>query len=205
MMLRLGSQILSYLLHPLLMPTFLFAILLIFVPSVIYPAQALGLVLLLVFFGMTFVLPTLNLLFFKMTGTIQTLTMVERRERIMPSILITLVYFVISLMFYWKVPMPVFYKLMAIVTMLSSVVSMGSFFIKISAHAVGISGLAGILLAMATLSSASELIIPALVVMVLAGLTMSSRLLLDAHELNEVGWGGAIGFGVGFGGVVVLF
>ena len=199
---RQGAKVISYLLHPLLMPTFLFGALLYFLPKSFQQLQSRGWLLLSVFFGMTFVLPALNLVFFKVTGTIKSLSMMDRRERIMPSILISMVYAVIGYMIYWKIPFPVFYKLMFIVAALSVVVTVATFFFKISAHAVGISGMAGILLAMATLSSASELMVPALVAIVLAGLTKSSRLMLDAHDLSEVGWGGVVGFGVGFGGVV---
>ncbi len=204
-MLRFIAQFISFALHPLLIPTWLFALLLYFQPSSIYPAQVWGLISILVFFGMTFFLPVINLVFFRMTGIIQSFKMIDRRERVLPSVLITVVYAVISFMFYWKVPMPVFFKLMSIVTLLSLTVTMANFFFKISAHAVGMSGLAGILLLMATLSSASELIVPALVVIVLAGFTMSSRLLLNAHTLNEVGWGGILGFAVAVMGMLVLF
>ena len=187
------------------MPTILFGVLLVFLPQSFQQFQSHGWLLLSVFFGMTFVLPALNLLFFKVTGTIKTLSMMDRRERILPSILISLVYTAISYMIYWKIPFPVFYKLMFIVASLSVLVTLITFFFKISAHAVGMSGLAGILLAMAMLESASELVVPSLVTIVLAGLTMSSRLLLDAHDLREVGWGGVVGFGVGLAGVVWMF
>lgn len=187
------------------MPTILFGVLLSFIPKSFQQFQSHGWLLLLVFFGMTFVLPALNLLFFKATGTIKSLSLMERRERIMPSILISIVYVVIGYMIYWKIPFPVFYKLMFIVAALSIMVTLITFFFKISAHAVGMSGLSGILLAMATLSTASVLVVPALVAIVLSGLVMSSRLLLDAHDLREVGWGGVMGFGIGFAGVVWMF
>jgi hypothetical protein len=202
---QLFAKIISYLLHPLLMPTFLFGVLLYFIPQSFQQFQSHGWLLLSVFFGMTFVLPGLNLLFFKLTGTIKTLNLMDRRERIMPSMLISLVYCVISYMIYWKIPFPVFYKLMFIVAALSVVVTIVTLFFKISVHAIGMSGLAGILLAMATLSSASELVVPSLFAIVLSGLVMSARLFLDAHDLPEVGWGGVVGFAIGFGGVVVLF
>jgi hypothetical protein len=205
-MLRLSAHAVSIVLHPLLMPTWLLVVLLTFFPTAIQPAQAWGLVVLLIFFGMTFILPVLNMLFFKITGTISSFSMPNRQDRMLPSLLITALYATLSFMFYWKVAaIPIFFKLMVIVTMLSAVVMIGTFFLKISAHAVAACGLAGILLAMATLSSISELILPALVVIVLAGVTMSSRLLLNAHTLHEVGWGGVLGFAVGFAGMVFLF
>jgi len=204
-MLKLGAKIISFVFHPLLMPTWLFAILMFFSPAIIQLPQF-GYYILILIFGMTFFLPFLNLLLFKMTGTIADFYMNSRQERLMPSILITLVYAGIAFMFYWKVyPIPVFFKLMTVITLLSATVTTATFFFKISAHAVGMCGLAGILLAIATLGSASGLILPALVAIVLAGATMSSRLLLNAHSLNEVSWGGALGFAVGFCGVLIIF
>src|SRR6185503_15716258 len=151
----------------------------IFFPTAIQPAQAWGLMVLLIFFGMTFILPVLNMLFFKITGTISNFSLPNRKDRILPSMLITILYATLSYMFYWKVAaIPFFFKLMIIITMLSALVMIGTLFLKISAHAVGICGLAGILLAMASLSSVSELVFPSLGVIALAGLTMSSRLLL---------------------------
>jgi hypothetical protein len=205
-MIKRGAQFISVLFHPLLMPTWLMIVLLIFFPTSVLQAQSWGLIMLLIFFGMTFILPVLNLVFFKLTGTISSLQMFKRKERILPSILVTLLYAFLASMFYWKFyAIPVFFKLMAIVTALSAIVTITTFFFKISAHAVGMCGLAGILLAIATLASAQELIFPALGALILAGVTMSSRLLLNAHTLDEVGWGGGLGFAIGFGGMIILF
>ena len=43
------------------------------------------------------------------------------------------------------------------------------------------------------------------VLWVLAGLVMSARLYLQAHTLREVGYGAAVGFLVGFFGMILLF
>ena len=205
-MLKGAANFISYILHPLLMPTWLLVILLTFSPTTLQPAQSMGLIVLLIFFGMTFILPVLNLLFFKMTGTIKIFSLPARTDRILPSILITMLYGALTFMFYWKVaPVPVFFKLMFVITLLSCVVLIGTFFLKISAHAVGMAGLSGILISLAVLSASSILIFVALIVILLAGLTMSARLLLNAHTLSEVAWGGALGFVVGFGGIVFLF
>ncbi len=204
-MLKITAQAISILLHPLLMPTWLFGVLIYFLPASLRPLQAGGFALFFIFFGMTVCLPALNLMFFKFTGTIRSFYLIERRDRILPSILITLIYIFLTVMIFNKMYVPVLLKLMMIVTSLSMLVTIATFFFKISAHAVGMSGLAGILLSMAMVASASELLMPALAVIVLAGVTMSSRLLLNAHSLYEVGLGGALGFAVGACGVLILF
>ena len=203
-MLRLGAHIISFVMHPLLMPTLLFATLMYFVPASIQPDKAHGTVLFLIFM-MTFILPVINLLFFKMTGTLRSFYLPARRDRVLPFLLISLLYVAIAAMFYWKMYSLLIFKLMVIVAILSLWVTVANFFFKISVHAVGSSGLAGILLSMATLSSVSDLIWPAITMIVLAGLAMSSRLLLNAHNLSEVSWGGVSGFVVGFSTVGFLF
>ena len=203
-MLRFLAQFISVVLHPLLMPTWLFGIFMIFFPTSIQPPQAWLLIFLLIF-GMTFILPLLNLVFFKMTGTIKSFYLHDRTDRILPSIFITIVYTGITIMIFWKMNFPVVFKLMVLVSALSLMVSVTNFFYKISVHAVAAGGLAGIVLAVAAFASVGELIYPALIAIVLAGTAMSSRLLLNAHSPNEVGWGGALGFIIGFVGIEILF
>ena len=107
-------------------------------------------------------------------------------------------------MFYWKMYIPLVFKIMVIASCLSILITVATFFFKISAHAVGVGGLAGILVSLAMLSS-PELTMPALAAIVLAGLTMSSRLMLNVHTLREVSWGGTLGFFVAIIGVMVIF
>jgi hypothetical protein len=202
-MLRLAAHVISYVFHPLLMPTMLFGVVGYFRPTIIH-IQSMPW-LLFIMLAVTAVFPALNILIFRMTGTIQNLHMPTRRERVAPSVFITVLYVGVTVLMYLKIPIPVVVKFMMISTLLVGVVAIGTFFIKISAHAVGMAGLTGILLALGAFSTATELIVPALVFLMLAGVVMSSRLLLCAHTLEEVTWGGVSGFVVGFAGVLLLF
>jgi membrane-associated phospholipid phosphatase len=203
-MLRLAAHVISYVFHPLLMPTMLFGVVSYFSPTIIQSAPWLTFIILAVF-ALTAVLPVLNILMFRMTGTVQNLHMPTQRERKAPFAFITVLYVGVTVLMYLKIPIPVVVKFMIISTALVAVVAIATFFMKISAHAVGIAGLTGILLALGAFSTATELIVPALVFLILAGVVMSSRLLLHAHTLEEVTWGGVVGFVVGFAGVLLLF
>ena len=203
-MLRLLAQFISLVFHPLLMPTWLFGIMMYYFASAVQPTQAWLLVIVLIF-GMTFILPLLNLLFFKITGTIRSFYLVERKDRILPFIFITIVYAGITAMIFWKMSFPIVFKLMVIITCLSLLVTVFTFFFKISAHAVAGGGIAGVLLSMAIYSSVAELVVPSLIMLVLAGTVMSARLLLNAHKPQEVGWGGMLGFVIGSAGIGMLF
>lgn len=203
-MLRFLANAISYIFHPLLMPTFLFGAVSYFSPTIIQVGPLLMFIVLAVF-GLTAVLPALNMVMFRMTGTIQNIHMPTQAERKAPFIFITALYLGVTILVYLKIPIPIVVKFMVISTILVAAVAMATFFIKISAHAVGVSGLTGILLALGSFSTATELILPALIFLVLAGVVMSSRLLLNAHTLEEVTWGGVLGFVVGFAGVLILF
>ena len=203
-MFRLLAHIVSYLFHPLLMPTYLYATIAIFSPMVFQNASWVLFILIAVF-GLTAVVPALNVLMFRMTGTINNVYMPTRPERVTPFTFIAILYIGITILFYLKIPIPVVVKLMVLCCALVCLVCLFTFFYKVSVHAVAMGGITGILLALASFSSATTLMIPALIAMVLAGLVMSSRLLLMAHTLEEVSWGGVIGFAVGFAGVIVLF
>lgn len=203
-MLRLLAHLISYLFHPLLMPTYLFGILGYFSPA-IFQYASLILFIIAAVFALTAVVPALNILMFRLTGTIKNINMPTRAERVTPFLFISILFIGITVLFYLKLRIPVAIKFITICTVLVCLVSLATFFFKISAHAVAIAGLTGVLLALAAFSEANALMVPALGAIALTGVVMSSRLLLNAHTLDEVGWGGVIGFAVGFGGVLILF
>jgi membrane-associated phospholipid phosphatase len=156
-------------------------------------------------FLMTFLLPSLNFLFFRITGTIKDMQMVNRKDRIMPFIFITILYTVVTYMFYHNFHLPNVLKLMAIITTMVIVSTLVTFFYKVSVHSMGMCGLVGILLPLNSASEEGLLLYPTIGVLVIAGLVMSSRLRLNAHVLREVLYGAALGLLIGFGGVILLF
>ena len=185
------------------MTTYLFAILSIFLPGILQPVRP-SLWFLFLIFLMTFLLPSLNFVFFRLTGTIKDLQMVNRTDRIMPFIFVTILYVVVTYMFYHNFQIPNVLKLMEIITAMIVVSTAVTFFYKVSVHSVAICGLVGILLPLNNVSE-GVLLYPTIVVLMLAGVVMSSRLRLNAHVLREVLYGAAIGLLIGIGGVLLLF
>ena len=153
---------------------------------------------------MTFLLPSLNFLFFRLTGTIRDLTLAERRDRILPFAFISILYCVVTYMFYWKFPVPNLLKLMMIVTFMVITCALVTLFYKLSVHSMAVWGIIGILL---PLNQATDgvLLYPLSVGIVIAGLVMSARLLLNAHVPREVLVGSLTGFAIGFAGMMFLF
>ena len=202
---RPAAQLVSYLFHPLLFITYLVILLGFLMPRfLLIPPAAIwrfaGFVAVI-----TFVFPAANIVMLKAFGTIRSLEMEKRKDRLLPFMMITVFYGVVCAMFYYKVSMNVnFNKLMLIATALTAVATVMTFFFKISIHSLAMGGALGIIM---PLNKAAEgtLLYPVALLIVLAGLVMSARLYLQVHTLREVGYGVALGFLVGFLGMIILF
>lgn len=193
----------SVVFHPLLMTTYLFVVLSFYLPGMLQPIRPGWLVFLI--FLMTFVLPSLNFVFFRITGTIKDLNLFKRTDRILPFAFITILYCVVTFMFYWKFPVPNVLRLLSIVTLMVIVSAVITLFYKVSVHSVAACGIIGILLPLNNASEQGLLLYPTIAALVIAGIVMSSRLQLNAHVLREVLFGALLGFTIGFGGVIYLF
>jgi membrane-associated phospholipid phosphatase len=186
------------------MTTYLFLVLSFYLPSILVPLNPTWWFIFLIF-GLTFLLPSLNFLFFRTTGTIKDFVMFERLDRLIPFAFISILYGVVTLMFYWKFPVPGVLKLMMVITALILVCALITLFYKISVHSAGVWGIIGILLPLNKASEEGTLLIPTMVAIVVAGLVMSSRLQLNAHVPREVLAGAVVGFAVGFAGMIFMF
>lgn len=157
-------------------------------------------------FCFTFVMPVVNMLIFRAFGTISSLTMETQQERIVPFVFITLIYGVVCYLFYFKLPFSSnFNKLILIVSVLVLAATMATFFFKVSVHSLSMWGVMGVLIPLNKAIETPVLLWPTALTLVLTGVVMSARLLLHAHTLREVMWGGIIGFVVSFMSVIVLF
>lgn len=202
---RLAARLVSFLFHPLLFTTYLVIALGVLMPRfLLIPSSAIwkfaGFVAII-----TFVFPAANLAMLKAFGTIPSLEMENRKDRLLPFVMITIFYGVICAMFFYKVSVNVnFNKIMLIATALTATATVSSFFFKISVHSLAMGGALGIILPLNKAAN-GELLVPAAGLIALAGIVMSARLYLQAHTLREVGYGAAFGFLVGFFGMNLLF
>lgn len=203
------AKVVSVLLHPLLMPTYLFALLAFLFPASLYPitpgSRNAFLVLL---FLMTFLLPAVNIGLFKLLGVVKSISMQEREDRIKPFLLITLLYVVFTGMLHMKSGLSIgdnLFNLLLIIDVLVVFSLLITFFYKASIHSVGIWGVIGILLPLNKVIDDSAIFVVTLVALVLAGLVMSARLQMNAHTPREVLVGAVAGFSIGFFGMLLLF
>jgi len=192
---RLVAKVISYLFHPLLLPTL--GLWLIFHTdtylSFVLPLAARIQLYILVFIS-TFIFPVLSSVLLLSLGKIRSLHMETAEERRLPYLL-TVVYF--SLGYYMitsRFPLPAQVVLMLLGANVSVAITMlVNMKWKVSAHAIGIGGLTGALLGFShqlQVSVLNELMLVTLI----AGLIGYARLKLDAHNSAQVYVGYLIGF-----------
>jgi hypothetical protein len=197
--LDLGAKIVSIIFHPLFMP--LYGMLIIFSAPTLFgylPLPVKKLLFLIVLIN-NVLLPMSLLPFFLRRNVISSWTIDDRRERIIPLVLATILYSVTSFIFF-RYQIPFFLKsFIFAAAFISLLVTVINFWWKISLHSVG----AGALLAMVLILSFkmyTPLVGYMISVIITAGLVLSSRLKLNHHNPPQV-W---FGFGTGFLGLILF-
>jgi membrane-associated phospholipid phosphatase len=183
-------------LHPLLMPSYLFLVLIVFVPEALHPlSMASMLRVLIIVFITTFIIPSLSIGTLRLSAFISDITLVERRERILPFGFITCFYGLTAYLFYDKIHLNNFvFVAFAATTALLLVLFFITLFWKVSLHSAGVSGVAGFLFATAARYPTDQLLYPFIASLLCLGLAMAARLRLQIHHPAQVYAGAAIGF-----------
>jgi hypothetical protein len=201
-----AAQVISFFFHPLLLTTYLVLFLGTFFPPLLGINPVVIYLFSLFIFVITFFFPALTiLLIIKFSGTISSLRLASRQERLVPFILISFIYLAVAILFFHRAILSMnFNKIMIIIAALVVIATVITFFYKISIHSLAWGGVVGIFLAMNRMVDGA-LLMPTVVAIVLTGLVMSARLFLNAHTLREVLSGALTGFVAGLGGVMLLF
>lgn len=159
-------------------------------------------------FLVTFMLPAINLFIFKIFGTIPSLAMPERRDRIVPFAFISLFYLTMTYLFYWKFGINYqdnIFRFLLIMDFLVLGATILTLTYKISVHSLAICGLLGIFVPLTKVGEGDGLLYATTICMVVAGFVMSSRLQLNAHTPREILVGGISGFAIAFISMLVMF
>ena len=188
------AKILSWVLHPILMPVIAVALAMYVDPPLVYfvppPARSIMLAMLAV---MTIAFPLTSTLLLIKAGVVRDVHMHIRQERIAPYLL-TLIHF--GLAYYLFRQAPVHPALLAVLfgsilaTALTFVIT---FFWKISAHMVGAGGVIGMLSGISFIHHIPLLDLTA-VAIVLAGALGTARLLTSDHTQGQVILGALVGW-----------
>lgn len=190
---KVFANIISVILHPLLMPTFGLLLILSSGSNIfILPYEARRIILMIVAIN-TLALPLLLIpLFFKL-DIIKSVRMHEHRERIIP-LAFTLVPYLFSYYFLNRLPImgeiPNFLMGASIAIGIALIVSI---WWKISIHMIGIGGIAGLLFAL-TQSFFYDIFWYLIIAIILAGLVAWARLEVNAHKPAQVYGGFLLGW-----------
>lgn len=191
------ANLISYLTHPLLLATYLFALLGWLFPAALAPITERSLKgILILIFVTTFVLPAINVYFFKAFGAIRSMEMKTRQERIGPFLMVAALYGVITYLLHsktgigWNEP---FMRFLLVVDMLVLAAFVVTLVTKASIHGLAAGASVVIMVMLQFLVENGVFFYPMLASMVLAGAVMSARLYLQAHTPREM----LAGFGAG--------
>ena len=188
------AKIISYLFHPLLMPSY--GLLLFFYldrhVSYFLPFE-IKKTLFLMTLSFTFVLPVMNAIVLLRMKIIRSLSMETKEERRLP-LLITAIFYFAEYYLLTEAEVPATLKLLmlsAIISVMLTVII--NLFWKISAHMIGIGGITGMAFILSILfQTPAFLIISSL--FVIAGIIGYARLQLQAHSIAEIYSGFFVGF-----------
>lgn len=208
-MLKNTARVISYLFHPLMILTYMLIILLLANPylfgvSSIGEKQSKELIL-RVFFS-TFLIPAISIAMLRFLGLVNSIEFPDRQERIGPYIITGIFYLWLFRNFLDNSIIPTAYTSFVLGATISLFIAFFiNIFSKISAHAVGMGGLVGMVVLTMTLFSygSFEINLPIIgaiylnmiavlmITLVLAGAVGTARLLLSAHEPMDL-YGGYI-------------
>ena len=206
---RLLLRIISFVFHPLLFATYLFSLFAWVYPPALFPITPRSFSGVLMLIGLTtFILPAINVYFFKAFDTISSVSMPLRRERIAPFLMISLLYGVVTYLLYskiglaWQDPFMKFLLIIDALVLSSFIVTL---FMKASIHSLSISGITVMLITLNTMVENGSLFYPMVVAIFLCGLIMTSRLYLQVHTPKEIAVGAGVGILVSLIGMLYFF
>jgi membrane-associated phospholipid phosphatase len=190
----------SVVLHPLLMPTLLFALLFYYAPDIIAPInQKAAIYLLLAVFITTFVLPMISITALRFSdiyskGKLYALSLPKRKDRVMPFFFTSLFYLITTYMFFSKFKVnQILVVILAASTLIILLMSLITLFLKVSTHSASAGAMIGFLLGLGFKFPQSKMLWPLILILILGGAVMSARLYLETHKPMDVLIGSMVG------------
>jgi hypothetical protein len=191
--LEMASKIISVVFHPLFIPLYGLAII-FFAPTLFfYFPYKVKKILLLVVLTNNVLIPVSLMPFFRYRNIISSWVVETRKERIVPLLTVSLFYSITSvIMFRLQVPGLIkgYAFSLSLVALLATIIN---FWWKISLHAVGAGVLVGtiIVLSLKMMVPLTWLLIPAILI---SGLILSSRLMINSENVSRTYFGFITGF-----------
>jgi membrane-associated phospholipid phosphatase len=181
------AWIFSVAFHPLLMPTYLHALVFRYCTDLLPFTREAKVQTLLFVFVATYLVPSLATGLLWATGTISSLSLEKRSERLIPLFVTAIIYSGVSYVFLDYLSMARLLGLfMGTVTLSVVLTAFITHFWKISAHMVGLGGMVGFLVSVILRTHNQGLEFPLIGFVLISGLVASSRLYLKAHGILQI-------------------
>lgn len=195
---------LSVILHPVIMPSVLFLIIVTTYPIIVNPLSEDGRYFLLgLIFLSTFLFPLVSVTllwgFRKNKNIIENLEMGQHKARVVPLAFTGFIYLGIAYLLFTTLRMnTVVVVIMASMGVTVILVAAISYFWKISAHVVGVSGVIGFLFYLNNRYADGAFFYLILGLILLCGILASARLALNSHTPAQVLGGAILGFVISY-------
>ena len=188
----------SIITHPILLPTWL---LLIITEIGLFKTSSINAsICIIIVSAITFVIPTIIMLFLKKFKVIKTLTMERRDDRVIPILIMATSLYITSRFFNGIYVLGIYNFYLICSTLLCMIVFWVNLFWKISLHSIGWGGFVGILFIYTTILA--EIFLPYFIIsIVIAGMVCSARLYLKSHDSAQI----YVGFITGFLVTTILY
>jgi len=197
--LRIIANILSYVLHPVFMPTIMTAVIYWLWPLSFAGVTVQQFRMWLLSIGITTAFfPLFTLLLMKGLGFLNSFRLETTRERIIPLMATMIFYFWVSHVFN-NIPSPLIIKVLLLGNFWGIIaLFMFNIFVKISLHTTAAGSIVAIFLLMVMISPVNMLL-PFFIALIIAGIMGTIRLILAAHTPAEIWLGYITGFLVQLG------
>lgn len=185
------ANLASVVLHPLLMPTFIYAVILFVYPiSATHIPSNYFLTLLLIMLLTTAIMPGIAVYVLYVTGAISSISLNKRKDRLLPNLFAIAIYLSMLFLFYNKMGIKgiLFYALLCM-TITIAVLALITLFWKISVHTCAMGGFVGFLVGLNFHFPESKMLLPITISIFLLGGLMSARMYLNCHTSLQA-WAG---------------
>ena len=189
---RLLAKIISYVFHPVFVPVYIILFLLYVHPGVFAGFSPFKKTIVLLQALLPYVvLPVVTVFLLKALNFIENVTLVTRKDRIIPYIACNLWYFWIAYVWYNQADYPKEIIILAIGIFISSVIGqLVNIYMKISMHAIAMGLAVSFMLLVALMQTASSGVYVS-VSLFIAGLVCTARLLVSNHTQKDI-YGGLL-------------
>lgn len=143
----------------------------------------------------TMLIPMVTIIGLRLSGMLKSLHMPEVKDRLIPFMVICLYFILTTYFLFQKTDIdPILWLSMSIITTAVVILTIVTFFWKMSAHMTGAGGLLAVVVVLGVKFPSFEVLYPMLSALLLCGLIASSRLYLQAHRPMEIYAGFFAGF-----------